>query len=83
MARQKIPNTNISQCVSITTKKNCILNMIIGLNDACDNMPQLGIPIPDPFSQSWDSGISNPGIPVGLWDPSSMTPKTVIRVIGV
>jgi len=38
----------------------------------------VGIPIPDPFSQSRDWGISNPGIPAGLWDPGGMIPKTVI-----
>jgi len=34
----------------------------------------IGIPIPHPFSQSWDSGlgISNPWIPAGLWDPEDM-----------
>jgi len=39
---------------------------------------KLGIPIPDPFSQSRDSGISNPGIPGGLWYPGGMISKTII-----
>ena len=40
----------------------------------------LGIPIPEPFSQSRDSGleISNPGIPAGLWDPGGMISEAVI-----
>ena len=40
----------------------------------------IGIPISVPFSQSRDSGlgISNPGIPAGLWYPGGIRSKTVI-----
>jgi len=43
-----------------------------GVQTVYPDYTHLGIPILDPFSQSWDSGISNPGIPAGLWGPSGI-----------
>jgi len=78
-----VPHCQVSRC---QVSRLCQSPRCRACTDSCCRLhlhgysTVIGFSIQDPFSQSRDSGISNPGIPAGLWDPDpgGMISKIVI-----